>query len=437
MKTYWLETYGCQMNKAESGSLEASLKANGWQPAESDTEAQLVIINTCSVRKTAENRIWGRLGHFRSLKKKRSFQVALMGCMAERLKEEIRKYAPEIDFIVGTFQKLDFAKHITTSDNLSKAKQDFFDTKQFQFSGSHITENTFHAMVPIMHGCNNYCSYCIVPYVRGREISRPIDNILEEVQTLISQGLKEITFLGQNVNSYHYQSGTAVYKFPDLLAEITEQFDNDIWFRFVSSHPKDFLDELISVIAGDPRICNHIHLALQHGSNSILSQMNRKYTIEHYIERVQALRKAVPNASISTDLLVGFPGETDDDFRKTLEAVKTIRFNDAFTYKYNSREGTKAFDLGDTVPEPIKHERLQELIDTQREIGHNLRENELGKTVKVLVEGTSKKNENELLARTERNEMVVFPGPKDLIGTFTSIVLETLNGTTFTGKEKV
>ncbi len=436
MSRYWIETYGCQMNKAESAALEREMTEAGWMPAAGAEDADLVILNTCSVRETAEERIWGRIGRYKSLKKKHRFTLVVMGCMAERLKEDIRTEAPAVDLVVGTFQKESFLRRLQTArSEIASARLD--ETGGYKFSARHAMEGDYKAFVPIMHGCDNFCSYCIVPYVRGREVSRDPEMIFAELEELFSRGVREITLLGQNVNSYKYSSGGSVLDFPGLLRALLHRFPDVPWIRFLTSHPKDFSDRLIETMAGNRALCRHIHLPVQHGSDSILAAMNRKYTREDYIRLVGRIRSAVPDVSLGTDILIGFPGETETDFRLTLELMKEVRFDDAFTYYYNPRKGTKAYDMPDTVPEDLKLERLAAIIDLQREITRDRKKERLGNGAVVLVEGVSKKKDGELLARTERDEMVVFPGPRDLIGNFAEVRLAELRGNTFVGERVV
>jgi tRNA-2-methylthio-N6-dimethylallyladenosine synthase len=451
-KTYWLETYGCQMNKAESGFLEYELQRHGWVPVQTPEEAQTVILNTCSVRKTAEDRIWGRLGFFKAQKKNHSFRLVLMGCMSERLKEEILNEAPHVDLLVGNFQKHRLVDVLDHEDAFSEVAAEaggradpqlahqeahLIDPGEYRFAERHSLSG-FQAFLPIMHGCNNFCTYCIVPYVRGSEVSRSPESILAEILRLqvpegsAGQGIREITLLGQNVNSYLYRAqGGGTLTFPALLRRIVPVLQDRTWLRFLTSHPKDMSDELIELIAAEPALCRHIHLPVQHGSNRILQAMGRKYTRGHYLDLVERIRKTIPEVSLTTDILIGFPGEGEEDYRLTLELMQQVQFEDAFTYRYNPREGTRAFELKDDVPESLKQERLSEVIDLQRRITREVKKGKLGRVVEVLIEGVSKKNAAELLARTEGDEMVVFPGSPKRIGTFGRVRLQSLRGSTF------
>ncbi len=418
------------MNTAESNAIITDLRNKGWEEASSEGMADFVLINTCSVRQTAENRVWGRIGYYKHLKESRDFTLAITGCMAERLKGDIRKKAPAVDMVIGNFDKEILAEYLDTNelwdDNLVSEGE-------YNFRELHLAEHAFKAMVPIMHGCNNFCTYCIVPFVRGREVSRSPESIIEELKKLELRGVKEITLLGQNVNSYKYIDNNIIIDFTGLLKLILKEIKTIGWIRFMSSHPKDVPGDLIDLIASNDRLCKHIHLAVQHGSDKILNRMNRRYTRSEFISLWEEMKNKIPDISITTDLLIGFPGETPDDFELTKDLMKVIRFNDAFTYYYNPREGTKAFTFTDNIEDKEKLKRLNEIIKIQRQISSEEKMNRVGETVKVLVESVSRKNSKELLARTEKNEMVVFSGDGELIGTFQDIQLISLGGNTFKG----
>ncbi len=418
------------MNTAESNAIINDLRSKGWKEAESEETADFVLINTCSVRQTAENRIWGRIGYYKHLKESHNFTLAITGCMAERLKEGLQKKAPAVDMVIGNFNKERLAEYLDTkkiwNDNLVS-------DGEYTFRELHLAENAFKAMVPIMHGCNNFCTYCIVPYVRGREISRSPESIIRELKELEQKGVKEVTLLGQNVNSYRYIQNDTIINFTGLLKLILNETKSLGWIRFISSHPKDVPEDLIDLIAGNDRLCKHIHLAVQHGSDKILDRMNRGYTRSDFFSLAKKMKTRIPGISITTDLLIGFPGETQGDLELTKDLMKEIKFNDAFTYYYNPREGTKAFDFADSIEDKEKLKRLNEIIRIQRKISNIIKMDRVGEKVKVLVESVSRKNGEELLGRTEKNEMVVFPGESALIGTFQNIKLIDLGGNTFKG----
>ena len=432
-RRFWLETYGCQMNKAESGALVLRLEEAGWTEAARPAEADCVILNTCAVRQTAENRIWGRIGFFRHLRAQTDFKLIVMGCMTQRLQQKFWEQAPDIDLLVGSFEKDSLPgalEEILATDQ----KKRLTEVRPYRFEPRH-SNAAYKAFVPIMHGCNNYCSYCIVPYVRGPEVSRSPEAVIQEVRDLAAGHVREVTLLGQNVNSYRCANGSVSLDFPKLLCMIVETVPDIPRIRFLTSHPKDLSPELIRVIGEHPRICRHIHLPVQHGSTKILRAMARGYSRDDYLRLVSRIRDSITNVSLTTDILIGFPGESEADFEQTLELMEEVRFNDAYTYKYNPREGTAAFRLGDTVPEETKLRRLARIIDLQHEITRQEKTHRLGSRTDVLVESRSKKNASEMLGRTEWDDMVVFPCAEEKTGSLTRVELLALAGSTFKGRE--
>lgn len=455
---YFFETYGCQMNKAESSSVEQILIERGWNSVENPEDANLVIINTCSVRATAETRIHGRLGWYSALKKsqvkqnKTPITVVVMGCMAQRLLESLKKQFPVVDYVVGNFQKPFFTEIFEAVENGRKVNQ-LDETPVYSFASTSYEQGSFSAFVPIMHGCNNFCTYCIVPYVRGREISRSPKDILSEIDQLSAHGVKEITLLGQNVNSFCWNETKSISEtaseisakscddkiilFPQLMKMIAEHLKKTNspikWVRFMSSHPKDLSDELIKVISEEEVLCKHIHLPVQHGSSNILQRMNRRYTREKYLDLVKKIKRQIPEVSLTTDILIGFPGETEDEFEETVSLMKEINYLAAYMYYYNPREGTPACSYENQIPMEDKKRRLAKIIDIQQEITKTEMKKQLGKTVKVLVENVSRDDESEMLGRTSRDERVVFKADKSLIGSFVEVKIESLNGNTFKG----
>lgn len=430
---FFLETYGCQMNFAESNALVLRLEEAGWIEAQGPEEADLILLNTCAVRGSAEERIHGRIGYYKHLKESRDFHLVVSGCMAQRLGGELQKKGSPVDLVLGTFEK---GNLLSLIDQLEGNRSPIIATEEtsFSFEPLHLVKGEFKAFLPIMHGCNNFCSYCIVPYVRGREISRSPEDIFREVETMRLAGVQELTLLGQNVNSYRWNDRGNSLGFPRLLERISDRMEGR-WLRFTSSHPKDVSPELVDLIAGRENICNHVHLPVQHGSDAVLERMNRSYTRKSYLDLVDSMKKRIPGLSLSTDIMVGFPGETEEDFRLTLELIREVAYSDAFTYFYNPREGTRAASMEDQVPEELKLERLSRLIEEQKKISLSRRRERIGTTARSLVEQEAKKGEGELLARTEQNEMVVFPGSSDLVGTFITLGLTSLSGTTFRGEE--
>ncbi len=456
--TYFFETYGCQMNVAESNSVERLFTERGWQKAESAETADFVIINTCSVRATAESRITGRLGWYDSLKAVRTLhpdakfhvfpeaaalarknpgnppplKLAVMGCMAERLLETLQKDYPVVDYVIGNFQKQHIAEIIHAVENGRKWIQTD-EEPAYTFAPVSYEKGSFSAFIPIMHGCNNFCTYCIVPYVRGREVSRSPDEILREIDELSENNVREITVLGQNVNSYSWND----IDFPSLMKMIAEHLrktNSSIgWVRFMSSHPKDISDRLIEVIREEKVLCRHIHLPVQHGSNTMLAAMNRRYTREAYLEKITKIKASLPDVSLSTDILVGFPGETEEDVELILDLVKTVQFSTAFMYYYNPREGTKACTFENQIPMEVKKKRLARIIALQHGIIKELMMKKLSTITTVLVQSVSRDNQNELLGKTEQDERVVFTAPVSCIGSFIRVKLIELTGNTFRG----
>lgn len=392
-RTFYIETYGCQMNKADSESLAQSLRLNGYFQADNPDKADIVVINTCSVRKSAENRIWGRLGEYKVVKRTRPILLILMGCMAQRLGDgasdfkRLKGYG--VDIVVGTFFRDKVPFIIEHYDN--KAENIFVEKTDLTFPWSAPdTENPLTANVTISHGCNNFCSYCIVPYLRGRETSRSSDVIIEDINRLTQMGVIQVTLLGQNVNSYGLDNNDI--KFPELLKRICHETDIQ-WIKYESSHPKDFTQELAQVIADEDKVCNYLHLAVQSGSSAVLEKMNRKYKVEDFIAKTQMIKNLVPKINLTTDIIVGFSGETEADFQNTLDMVKTVQFDDAYMYKYNVRENTvSAKQMDDDVPEEEKLRRLELLIETQRKIGTDKKLLRIGDCTDVIPVSVSKKS---------------------------------------------
>lgn len=436
--TYFFETYGCQMNSAESAALRLVLAERRWSEAPSGEEADLVLLNTCSVRATAEQRVMGRLGQYAALKKKRPFTLVVAGCMAQRLGESLKEKVPAVDYVMGTSARSFFPLILDAAEQGSVARPSDVQAA-FSFSSSHLEEGRFRSFLPIMHGCDNYCSYCIVPYVRGREISRSPASVREELRLLSDRGVREVTLLGQNVNSYRWSEGSASMDFPGLLELVAREAEGGPirWVRFLSSHPKDLSSRAIEVMAAHKTFCRHIHLCVQHGSDPILAAMNRRYTVERYLELVDELRSAMPDISLSTDLLIGFPGETEEDFERTLALMEKVRFQYSYMYHYNPREGTAAYSLPGRVAEDVKRRRLAAVIALQRRQTAEIMRGRIGGRALVLLEDFSKKNADELVARTERDEMVVVPAPASWIGSFAEVTLASLRGTTFRAKEPI
>lgn len=436
IKRYFIETYGCQMNKYDSELVANLLEQMGYQPAQTPAEADILLVNTCSVREHAETRALGRLTALNEYKLKRPGVVlGVLGCMAQRIGRQILNEKPFVNLALGpdSYRQLpDLIRQLEADPAVRQ--QDESDVSDYEdYSNLYPSRiQGVSAWVAIMRGCNNFCAYCIVPYLRGRERSRPLENILTEVRRLATDGFKEVTLLGQNVNSYH----DGEFDFPDLLAQVSDIPGIDR-VRFASSHPKDLSPKLIETIAARDNICNHIHLAVQSGSNHVLQQMNRNYTREHYLALLENARKIIPEISFTTDIIVGFPGESGADFEDTLDLVRQAQFDNAFTFKYCPRTGTKAAQLAETVSDAEKQRRLEALIHLQNEITLQRNRQEIGKLAPVLVEGRSKKSANRFKGRTGTNKVIIFEQKSAQPGTIVLIKITAAEGHTLFGEVAV
>jgi tRNA-2-methylthio-N6-dimethylallyladenosine synthase len=408
MKKVYFETYGCQMNKYDSELVAGILKPEGYEQTAKADEADLILINTCSVREHAEIRVFGRLDALRSLKKQNpEIKIGLLGCMAVRLKNDIIEKRPFVNFVIGPDNYRALPKILSQANDSAFNEQvelsefDSFETYGELFP-AHAKGKS--AWIAIMRGCNNFCSYCIVPYVRGRERSRSIKDILTEVEKLANQNYLEVTLLGQNVNSYFCDQND----FADLIEKVADVPGIER-VRFATSHPKDLSRKLIEKVDGHPNICNHIHLPVQSGSDKILKLMNRKYTRSHYLKLVKSAREKIPNLGLYTDVIVGFPGETENDFLDTVDLIEQVEFDGSFIFKYSPRQGTAASKMKETLTEKEKVKRLQKLNEIQKQITLKRNQQLVGTTAKILVEGPSKKAKpNQYMGRTESNKIVVF-----------------------------
>ena len=436
-KKFYIETYGCQMNVADSEVVAAILTDKGYIHTKEKEEADIILVNTCSVRENAEQRVRGRVQGFSEIRKRNPrLLVGIMGCMAERLGEKLFEEEKNVNLIVGPDAYMDLPLLIEKADRGEKAINIELSTTETykDICPSRIDETSISGFVSIMRGCNNFCTYCIVPYTRGRERSRSPHSIVSEVMDLQRRGYKEVTLLGQNVNSYCYKDDQTEIKFPALL-EMVAQTVPQMRIRFATSQPKDMSDETLETIARWSNICKAIHLPVQSGSNSVLKDMNRKYTREWYLDRISAIRRIIPDCGISTDVFVGFHNETEEDFRETLELMEEVGFDLAYMFKYSERPGTKASrSLPDNVDETTKSRRLQQLIDLQT--GWSLQSNrrDIGKTFEVLVEGVSKKNPHEMFGRSSQNKVIVFPAPGIQIGDFVRVKVKDCTSATLIGE---
>lgn len=427
---YLIETYGCQLNTAESNAIEILLKGRGLESTDNPDEADAVIINTCSVRKTAENRIWGRLGFYHAIKKRKNLILIVTGCMASRLRDELKKEAPFVDFVATNEEKDSIASFISGEEKK--------DEEKYSFLSSYYKPGEFSSYIPIMNGCNNFCSYCIVPYVRGREVSRDTASIIEEVKFLDSMNVKEITLLGQNVNSYSSNYDGEEVDFPRLLELITPYMKNILWVRFESPHPKDFSDHLIDVIATNSKVSKHIHLPMQSGNSRILSLMNRHTTREKFIGLVESMYERIPSLTLATDVIVGFPTETEEEYHDTLSMMEIMHPTEAFMYYFNSREGTRAATMDGQLDEKTKIARLERLIREQLERQKIIRESELPLERVSIITSESRDDKTRYLTRDEHNYYYsVEPLTKHDIGDVIKVRATELCGNTFRGVEIV
>ncbi len=413
-KKLYIETYGCQMNVADSEVVASIMETIGYEQIADASEADAVLLNTCSIRDNAEQKIHARLAELNARRRARDgkrFAIGVIGCMAERAKTDLIENCG-VDLVAGPDAYLDLPNLMASVEAGHKAiNVDLSTTETYRdVIPTRLGSNGVGGFVSIMRGCNNFCSYCIVPYTRGRERSRELQSILNEVDDLRRRGFKEVTLLGQNVNSYRFvDADDVVTDFPRLLATVAD-FAPEMRVRFTTSHPKDMSDETIDVIAAHPNICRHIHLPVQSGSNAVLKAMNRKYTREWYLGRIEAIRSRIPECGISTDLFTGFHGETEEDFQLTLELMREARFDSAFMFKYSERPGTLAArTMPDNVPDEVKTERLNRMIALQNELSAASNLSDVGKTFEVLVEGFSKRSREQLMGRTSQNKAAVFP----------------------------
>lgn len=435
-KKLYIETYGCQMNVADSEVVASVMKTAGYE-VESDLEkADAVFINTCSIRDNAEQKIDSRLTYFQTLKKKRKLIVGILGCMAERQKEALLE-SKVVDLVVGPDAYLDLPNLIGMVEQGYQAiNVELSTTETYKnIIPSRISGNPISGYVSIMRGCNNFCSYCIVPYTRGRERSREVNSILNEIEDLNKRGFKEVILLGQNVNSYCFKEGERVVDFAQLLSIVAEAYPS-MRIRFTTSHPKDMSDDVLETMVNYPNICRHIHLPVQSGSDKILKSMNRKYTREWYLNRIAAIRRIIPDCGITTDMFCGFHDETDEDQQLSLSLLKEVVFDSAFMFKYSERPGTFASkNLPDNVPEEVKIARLNEIIALQNQMSALSNQKDIGKVFEVLVEGRSKRSEDQLFGRTSQNKVVVFPKGNHKVGDLVQVKVFSSTSATLIGEE--
>lgn len=435
MKQYYLKTMGCQMNEHDSEVIAGLLLSLGYEPTDSVDEADLILYNTCCVRENPERKVYGHIASYRRLKElKPDLIIGICGCMTQQKNElkQIMKRLPHVDLIFGThnIHRLpELLDRVQSGERIVEVWDEapYTEGQDYRDSLPKERQSRLKAFVNVIYGCTNFCSYCIVPYTRGREHSRLPENILSEVRSLAEAGYKEVTLLGQNVNAYGKDLSIDT-NFSTLLAELNT-IEGLERIRFTTSHPRDMGDDLIAALADLDKVCEHLHLPVQAGSNDLLRRMNRGYTREYYLDLVDRIRKSVPHISLTTDLIVGFPGETDEDFAQTLSLVEEVGFDSAFTFIYSPREGTPAAKMENQIPEEIKKERIYQLIELQNKISAEHMDKLVGRTLEVLVEGES---EDGVVGRTRTNRQVYFPGSPDLIGQLTQV--QVLEASTWTLK---
>jgi tRNA-2-methylthio-N6-dimethylallyladenosine synthase len=439
MQNYYIETWGCQMNEEDSEKLSGMLKNIGYSKTTVKEEASIIIFNTCCVRENAELKVYGNLGALKRLKEKNpDLIIAVCGCMMQQkdMAENIIKKYPFVDIIFGTHNSYKFPEYLNRVKQEGKSIIEILDKEEKIVEGIPVDrESNVKAFVTIMYGCNNFCTYCIVPYVRGRERSRNPEDIISEIKALVSLGYKEVTLLGQNVNSYG-RGLEGDMNFAKLLRMVNE-IEGLERVRFMTSHPKDLSDEVIYAIKDCEKLCDQIHLPVQSGSNAILKKMNRSYTREQYLNLVKKIKEEIPGVAITTDIIVGFPGETEEDFEDTLSLVEEVEYDSAYTFIYSRRKYTPADNMEEQIDDNVKHERFNRLVELINNISIKKNKEYKGKTVKVLVEGTSKNNENRLMGRTSSGKLVNFDGSKDNIGIAVNVKITEALSFSLNGEELI
>lgn len=432
-RNFYIETYGCQMNVSDTEIVNSILMEEGMQPVNEADEAEVIFINTCSIRENAEERVWNRLKEFKALKREKDGEltVGVLGCMAERIREQIMEKEELVDLVVGPDAYRDLPKLLADVDDGRKAvnvllslEETYADVKPVR-----TNDNGVSAFVTIMRGCDNMCAFCVVPFTRGRERSRPAESILEELQRLSDQGYKEVTLLGQNVNSYD----DGEHSFADLMYEAS-QVDPEMRIRFSSPHPKDFPEELLESISARSNLCNYIHIPAQSGNNAVLERMRRPYTREQYLELVEKMRDIIPGVTLSTDIITGFCDETEEEHQDTLSLMAEVKYDLAYMFAYSERGRTLAQrKYEDNVPEEVKKRRLSEIIEQQMNIQEELNKKEIGRRHLVLAEGTSKRSDEQLRGRTDTNKMVVFDRQNYEKGDYVEVTITDCTSATLMG----
>ena len=437
VKKIYIETYGCQMNFSDSEIVASLMQDDGYEICDHSDKADIIFVNTCSIRDNAEQRVRKRLRELKSLKKKNPFlKIGVLGCMAERLKQQLMEEEQSVDIIVGPDAYRDLPGLLDQAEQGQKAINVILSTKETysDITPVRLDKNGITAFISIMRGCENFCAYCVVPFTRGKERSRDPHTIIDEAKNLIEKGYREVTLLGQNVNSYLWEEDGHSTTFYELLEQVAA-IDTRLRVRFATSHPKDISDDLLKAIGKTANICNAIHLPVQSGSNNMLKLMNRKYTREWYLDRIAAIKKYVPGCAISTDIITGFCSETEEDHRDTISIMKEVGYDYAFMFKYSERPNTIAQKkLEDDVPESVKSSRLQEIIDLQQLLSLESNKRDIGNTFEVLVEGFSKKSEESLMGRNSQNKVVVFPRENYKKGDYVNVKITECTTATLIGE---
>ncbi|UZW16190.1 tRNA (N6-isopentenyl adenosine(37)-C2)-methylthiotransferase MiaB [Clostridium pasteurianum] len=438
IKKFYIETWGCQMNEEDSEKLSGMLKLSGYERTEDKKKADLIIFNTCCVRENAEQKVYGNLGALKSVKEKRpDLIIAICGCMMqqENMADDIIKRFPFVDIIFGTHNSHMLPEYLNRVKQEGKSIIEIWDKEKGIVEGLPVDRlSKIKAFVTIMYGCNNFCTYCIVPYVRGRERSRTPEDIEKEIRELVKEGYKEITLLGQNVNSYG-KDFTPALDFADLLMRINK-IEGLERIRFMTSHPKDLSLKVIEAIRDSEKVCKHIHLPVQSGSSKILKKMNRHYDREYYMKLIKNIKEQIPGIALSTDIIVGFPGETEEDFNDTLKLIEDVEYDSAFTFLYSPRKGTPASQMEEEmISEEVKHERFNRLVTLVNDISAKKNREYHNKIVEVLVEGTSKNDENKLMGRTRTGKLVNFEGLRENIGNLVKVKITKAQSFSLYGEE--
>ncbi len=436
-KRLHIETYGCQMNFSDSEIVGSIMAEDGYETVDGTDNADVIFINTCSIRDNAEQRIRKRLKEIKRMKKENpDLKVGILGCMAERLKQQLLDEEEVVDMIVGPDAYRDLPNLIKTVESGRKAINVLLSEEETysEIEPVRLGSNKISAFISIMRGCENFCTYCVVPFTRGKERSRDPETIVNEARDLVNKGYKEVTLLGQNVNSYAWESDGEKVSFPELIAKVAA-VSPQLRVRFATSHPKDISDDLIKTIANTENICKAIHLPFQSGSNAVLKRMNRKYTREWYMDRISTIKKYIPDCGLSTDIIAGFCGETDEEHQETLSLMDWVGYDYAFMFKYSERPNTIAQKkYKDDVPEEVKSRRLTEIIDLQQELSLRSNKQNIGKTVEVLVESFSKRSANDLAGRNSQNKMVVFPKKNFKVGDYVQVKITDCTAATLIGE---